>query len=143
VSVLFSNQRSAASLWVDSISAPDRIGSEASLYLVARTHGWRHTFLLLGFTGLLWVIPWLWNLSCQMRSAAGARAPALPNVVSQLEACQRNLLGISGIFCFDYYGTFSHWLPTYSWTVRHLSIVQAGFYRSLAFFIFGSLTDGG
>jgi nitrate/nitrite transporter NarK len=51
----------------------------------------------------------------------------------------RNLLGIClGFFCFDYYWyVLVTWLPDYLVTVRHLSIVQAGFYTSLAFFTFG------
>ena len=51
----------------------------------------------------------------------------------------RNLLGIClGFFCFDYYWyVLVTWLPDYLVTVRHLTIVQAGFYASLAFFTFG------
>jgi len=51
----------------------------------------------------------------------------------------RNLLGIClGFFCFDYYWyVLVTWLPDYLVTVRQLSIVQAGFYASLAFFTFG------
>ena len=51
----------------------------------------------------------------------------------------RNLLGIClGFFCFDYYWyVLVTWLPDYLVTVRQLSIVQAGFYASLAFFMFG------
>ena len=41
-------------------------------------------------------------------------------------------------FCFDYYWyVLVTWLPDYLVTVRRLSIVQAGFYASLAFFTFG------
>jgi len=51
----------------------------------------------------------------------------------------RNLLGIClGFFCFDYYWyVLVTWLPDFLVTVRHLSIVHAGFYASLAFFTFG------
>ncbi len=51
----------------------------------------------------------------------------------------RNLLGIClGFFCFDYYWyVLVTWMPDYLVTVRHLSIVQAGFYASLVFFTFG------
>jgi ACS family D-galactonate transporter-like MFS transporter len=49
------------------------------------------------------------------------------------------LLGIClGFFCFDYYWyILVTWLPDYLVTVRHLGILQAGFYASLAFLIFG------
>ncbi len=51
----------------------------------------------------------------------------------------RDLLGIClGFFCFDYYWyVLVTWLPDYLVTVRHLTIVQAGFYGSLVFFTFG------
>ena len=104
--------------------------------------GWRHTFLLLGFAGLLWVIPWLWVFPAQMRSTAARGTGASPYPTSSgswKSLLNRNLLGIClGFFCFDYYWyVLVTWLPDYLVTVRHLSIVQAGFYASLAFFIFG------
>src|SRR5262249_25235916 len=51
----------------------------------------------------------------------------------------RNLLGIClGFFCFDYYWyLLVTWLPDYLVTVRRLSIMKAGFYASLPFFVFG------
>src|SRR5438128_2503459 len=57
----------------------------------------------------------------------------------------RSLLGIRdsldiclGFVCFDYFWyVLVTWLPDLLVTVRHLSIVQAGFYASLAFFTFG------
>ncbi len=51
----------------------------------------------------------------------------------------RNLLGIClGFFCFDYYWyLLVNWLPDYLVTVRHLTILRAGFYSSLPFFVFG------
>jgi len=104
-------------------------------------HGWRHTFLLLGFAGLLWVIPWLWVFPRRMRPViSGAASPPYPtSSASWSSLLNRNLLGIClGFFCFDYYWyVLVTWLPDYFVTVRHLSIVQAGFYASLAFFIFG------
>jgi MFS transporter, ACS family, D-galactonate transporter len=110
-------------------------------------YGWRHTFLLLGFTGLLWIIPWLWVFPRRMRPATGPAA-SLPSATSapfrwsalfSRNLFNRNLLGIClGFFCFDYYWyVLVTWMPDYLVTVRHLSIVQAGFYASLVFFTFG------
>jgi ACS family D-galactonate transporter-like MFS transporter len=111
-------------------------------------YGWRHTFLLLGFTGLLWIVPWLWFFPRRMRPANGPVA-SLPSAaistpfrwsaVFSRNLFNRNLLGIClGFFCFDYYWyVLVTWLPDYLVTVRHLSVVQAGFYASLAFFTFG------
>jgi len=105
-------------------------------------HGWRYTFLLLGFTGLLWVIPWLWIFPRHMRPANRAVASppaATSSSIRWSTLLNRNLLGIClGFFCFDYYWyVLVTWLPDYLVTVRHLTIVQAGFYASLAFFTFG------
>ena len=105
-------------------------------------HGWRQTFLLLGFAGLLWIIPWLWVFPRRMQPVKNAVASPPSATRSPLRwnaLLNRNLLGIClGFFCFDYYWyVLVTWLPDYLVTVRHLSIVQAGFYASLAFFTFG------
>jgi MFS transporter, ACS family, D-galactonate transporter len=110
-------------------------------------YGWRQTFLLLGFTGLLWIIPWLWVFPRRMRPADGATSSPPPAISSRFDwralftrnLFNRNLLGIClGFFCFDYYWyVLVTWLPDYLVTVRHFSVVQAGFYASLAFFTFG------
>ena len=105
-------------------------------------YGWRHTFLLLGFAGLLWVVPWFWTFPRRM-PAANQTAVSPPSGISSpirwSALLNRNLLGIClGFFCFDYYWyVLVTWLPDYLVTVRHLSIVHAGFYASLAFFTFG------
>jgi len=105
-------------------------------------HGWRQTFLLLGFAGLLWIIPWLWVFPRRMQPVkkAVASPPSATRAPLRWNALlNRNLLGIClGFFCFDYYWyVLVTWLPDYLVTVRHLSIVQAGFYASVAFFTFG------
>ena len=105
-------------------------------------HGWRQTFLLLGFAGLLWMIPWLWVFPRRMqpvKKAVASPPSATPAPLRWSALLNRNLLGIClGFFCFDYYWyVLVTWLPDYLVTVRHLSIVQAGFYASLAFFFFG------
>lgn len=102
--------------------------------------GWRHTFVILGFTALVWIAPWFWifprrlpGINSNIASAELAWRPLARSLLN------RNLLGIClGFFCFDYYWyVLVTWLPDYLVTVRRLSIVQAGFYASLAFFTFG------
>jgi len=102
--------------------------------------GWRHTFVILGFTALVWLAPWLSIFprhSHVVNTSAGSPyATSRPIFRSLLN---RNLLGIClGFFCFDYYWyVLVTWLPDYLVTVRQLSIVRAGFYASIAFFTFG------
>ena len=102
--------------------------------------GWRRTFLILGFTALLWIAPWFGVFPRRLQAAN--TVAAISDTVRRPYArtlLSRNLLGIClGFFCFDYYWyVLVTWLPDYLVTVRHLSIVQAGFYASLAFFTFG------
>jgi len=102
--------------------------------------GWRRTFVMLGFTALVWLAPWLWVFPRRLqmlRASVPSRDVASRSVFRTM--LNRNLLGIClGFFCFDYYWyVLVTWLPDYLVTVRKLSIVQAGFYASLAFFTFG------
>jgi len=105
-------------------------------------YGWRHTFLLLGFTAMVWMVPWLWVFPRRMQVANPAVVSPAYSTTSPIRwnaLLNRNLLGIClGFFCFDYYWyVLVTWLPDYLVTVRHLSIVQTGFYGSLVFFTFG------
>jgi ACS family D-galactonate transporter-like MFS transporter len=102
--------------------------------------GWRRTFLILGFTALVWIAPWFWVFPRRLRApSTNAGAIDLPWRSLARSLLNRNLLGMClGFFCFDYYWyVLVTWLPDYLVTVRRLSIVQAGFYASLAFFTFG------
>ena len=102
---------------------------------------WRISFRLLGFAGLLWLIPWLrvtkGRLAQRPRPAALTvpRSQALRRLLTN-----RNLIGIClGFFCFDYYWyLFVTWLPDYLVTVRHFTILRAGFFSSLPYFVFGA-----
>ncbi len=103
--------------------------------------GWRVSFRLVGFSALVWVFPWLW-------ATKGRLAPT-PRVTTSSETwtralrrllTNRNLIGIClGFFCFDYYWyLFVTWLPDYLVTVRHLTILRAGFFSALPYFVFGA-----
>jgi MFS family permease len=101
--------------------------------------GWRRTFLILGFTALVWIAPWFWIFPRRLRAVSTSASIDLAGRSVGRSLLNRNLLGIClGFFCFDYYWyVLVTWLPDYLVTVRRLSIVQAGFYASLAFFTFG------
>ena len=101
--------------------------------------GWRRTFLILGFTALLWLAPWFWVFPRRLRTTRPKAATSDASSSAVRSLLNRNLIGIClGFFCFDYYWyVLVTWLPDYLVTVRQLNIVQAGFYASLAFFTFG------
>src|SRR4051794_13811855 len=102
-------------------------------------YGWRQTFLLLGFVALIWIVPWFWFFPRRLPAVERAMGFSTVPRAGWTTLLNRNLLGIClGFFCFDYYWyVLVTWLPDYLFTVRHLTIVQAGFYASLAFFTFG------
>ena len=104
-------------------------------------YGWRRMLALVGFSAMLWLIPWILiypsKLRARKRKTAGQRfsfgGAALALITN------RNLMGIClGFFCFDYYWyLLVNWLPDYLVTVRHFTILKAGFFASLPFFVFG------
>jgi MFS family permease len=105
-------------------------------------YGWRRTFAVVGFSALLWLIPWLLIAprklqSHEQRPSPSAQPATMAQVLSLLR--NRNLIGIClGFFCFDYYWyLLVTWLPDYLITVRQLTILKAGIYASLPFFVFG------
>src|SRR5215813_656924 len=67
-------------------------------------YGWRRTFLIVGFSGLLWLGPWLLATPRRLqdnsgsKSAGGTRPATIQQIRSVLQS--RNLLGIClGFFC--------------------------------------------
>jgi len=105
-------------------------------------YGWAKTFMIVGFTALLWLIPWLLLTPKRLQDPVPVRrnadrAAVLRGIRSL--ATNRNLIGIClGFFCFDYYWyLLLTWLPDYLVTVRQFTIVKAGFFASLPFVVFG------
>src|SRR5260370_2028644 len=57
--------------------------------------GWRRTFLILGFTALVWIAPWFWFFPRRLRApSTNARAIDLPWRSVGRSLLNRNLLGI-------------------------------------------------
>ncbi len=101
--------------------------------------GWRDAFRLVGFAGLLWLVPWLLATPRHIGQHPNERPrDVLLHKVLKLLA-NRNLIGIClGFFCFDYYWyLLVNWLPDYLVTVRHFTILGAGMFAALPFLIFG------
>jgi MFS family permease len=106
-------------------------------------YGWRVSFSFIGFAALVWLVPWFVTTPRDLhgradQSASTARpgfGPALTALVTN-----RNLLGVClTFFCFDYYWYFLvNWLPDYLVTGRGLTILSAGLYAALPYFVFGA-----
>jgi ACS family D-galactonate transporter-like MFS transporter len=104
-------------------------------------YGWRATFSVVGFAALLWLIPWFALTPRGLRAPARTveeRASTASSVRSLIT--NRNLVGVClGFFCFDYYWYFLvNWLPDYLVTARGLTILRAGIYAALPYFVFGA-----
>lgn len=121
------------------------VGVLAVAWLVARS-SWRPMFMLVGFLALLWIIPWLVAFP---RTLGNERQTPSHQEVSGSRKLQvtfnRNLLGSSlGFLCFGYYGyLLMTWLPDYLVEVRHLTILRAGTFASLPFFIWAIAEPAG
>jgi MFS family permease len=123
-----------------------RIGMAAGPPLVGwliSGFGWRTMTALIGFTALLWVVPWLMTFPSRIPVAHHAAPPKTSP--SLLPARQRltfnhNLLGLSlGYFCYGYFWyLLVTWLPDYLMQVRQLSVLRAGFYTGLPFLVFAA-----
>jgi len=104
-------------------------------------YGWRTTFVFVGFAALAWLLPWFAITPKELRAPADVARPPMRlrrKFVSLLT--NRNLVGVCiGFFCFDYYWYFLvNWLPDYLVTSRGLTIVKAGLFAALPYFVFGA-----
>jgi MFS family permease len=106
-------------------------------------YGWRASFSFVGFAALLWLVPWFLTAPRDLQGRADPRASTIrPGFGPTVRALvtNRNLLGIVlSFFCFDYYWYFLvNWLPDYLVTGRGLTILSAGLYAALPYFVFGA-----
>lgn len=105
-------------------------------------YGWRRMFLIVGFAGLVWLLPWMVTFPCRQHGMGNSSRPPAnaPSASARWElTLNRNLFGIClGFFCFDYYWyLLLTWLPQYFVAVRHLTIVKAGLYSALPYVFCG------
>jgi MFS transporter, ACS family, D-galactonate transporter len=106
-------------------------------------YGWRVSFSFIGFAALLWLVPWFLMTPKDLHGRADQSASTVrPGFSPALKALvtNRNLLGTClTFFCFDYYWYFLvNWLPDYLVTGRGLTILSAGLYAALPYFVFGA-----
>jgi MFS transporter, ACS family, D-galactonate transporter len=115
------------------------VGAPLIAMLIVR-FGWRKMFMLVGFSAVVWIVPWLFAAPKKFHVAGGNAGVASASPSKPRIHFNRNLLGIClGFFCFDYYWyLLVTWLPDYLVTVRHLTLVRAGFYAALPYFVFGA-----
>ncbi|MDE3179298.1 MAG: MFS transporter [Acidobacteriota bacterium] len=117
------------------------VGGLLTPWLIVR-YGWRIMFFIVGFSGLIWLIPWLLTYPRELKVSPGVsvvRHSAAPNPPRLRVTLDRNLVGIClGFFCFDYYWyLLLTWLPEYFVSARHFTIVKAGLFSALPYVFCG------
>ena len=105
-------------------------------------YGWRDTFVVVGLTAFLWLIPWFAVFPPKLTKRKERVLKQPEEHVRRrfrLTHFNRNLLGIClGFFCFDYFWYLMlTWLPDYLYEARHMSIMKAGIYAAVPYAVFG------
>jgi ACS family D-galactonate transporter-like MFS transporter len=121
-------------------------GTVLTAYL-SQKFGWRTMFMIIGFSGLVWLIPWIRLVP--RRSEIPPVVSAAPDIPSasgkQWITVNRNLLGVCiGFFCYNYrWYLLMTWLPTYLVKERGMSILGAGVLAALPYWVYASLQPVG
>ncbi|MGH7248254.1 MAG: MFS transporter, partial [Pseudomonadota bacterium] len=112
------------------------IGAAAAAYLIQR-YGWRAMFVILGTSGLVWLIPWIGLVRDDDRQleAVSARTAGTPVIPFRSVMKTPAIWGvILGTFCYNYFVFFSMtWLPAYLVERRTLSLNSMGLYTMFSF----------
>jgi len=99
--------------------------------------GWRVAFLITGIGGLVWVVAWVVFFRDLSRTpmADGVVKPKPEKLNWPVLLRNRAMLGLIGVkFTQDFLQwLFLTWIPGYLISGRHFSVLQMGFYTSLAF----------
>ena len=96
--------------------------------------GWQTAFFILGFTSLVWLIPWL--IAFPRHATTVTHASGKGNY--SFSKVDRNLLGMSlaHIGYGYYFYLMVTWLPSYLVNVRHMTLKEAGAYAVVPYLTF-------
>jgi ACS family D-galactonate transporter-like MFS transporter len=117
------------------------VGTILTAYLCEK-YGWRRMFMIIGFSGLMWLIPWsLFIPPRRQRPRAGVSVTGASVGNRGWLTWNRNLLGVCiGFFCYNYrFYLLMTWLPTYLVKDRQMTILGAGLLSALPYWIYSVL----
>ena len=102
--------------------------------LLMAIYGWRVFFMVLGFSSLVWLVPWLVWMPRGTGVAARQDPAGIPSVGAILK--QRSAwFSAIGLFCTNYIWYFLlTWLPPYLESERHFSKQRMAWVGSAAYF---------
>lgn len=113
--------------WGPAIAAP------LAAWLI-NAYGWRSMFQILGFGGLLWVIPWLLFADGGKRAVKRAAGETMDWPFRMMFRSRVIWGTLIGTFAYNYFFFFSiTWLPAFFVERRHLSLTSMGVYTMFSF----------
>ncbi len=97
--------------------------------------GWKSAFFILGFTSLIWLLPWMLSFP---RGANTAQYREIATAKGKVGTVDRNLLGvaIANVGYGYYFYLMVTWLPSYLVQMRHLPLKVAGAYAVVPYLTF-------
>ncbi|MCC6586401.1 MAG: MFS transporter [Bryobacterales bacterium] len=106
--------------------------------LLLHSYGWRAMFLIMGFGGLLWLIPWallVTDNDRQIEQQIRRESPKTADIPFTRILFSPVILGtIIGTFCYQYFVYFSMtWLPAYLKERRGLDLTNMGLFTFFSF----------
>jgi MFS family permease len=117
-------------------------GTILTAYLCER-FGWRRMFVMIGFAGLVWLIPWSLFIPPRRQRPVGqlSLTDAARPAKSPWLTWNRNLMGICiGFFCYNYrFYLLMTWLPTYLVKDRQMTILGAGVLSALPYWLYSAM----
>jgi MFS transporter, ACS family, D-galactonate transporter len=130
----------AMGLYMTGTKIASAIGTPIAAWLIM-VYSWRLMFVILGLSGLLWLIPWMFLVK-ENRPKGGQEAPpkegasaAVP--FGKIMASPVVWGSVIVNFCYMYFTFFCMtWMPAYFVEARHLSLSKMGLYT---FFSFGGM----
>jgi MFS family permease len=108
------------------------IGAPVIAALVLR-FGWKHSFFIIGFSSLVWIVPWLAAFPRNLGIPAPNRGGK-----AVFMAFDRELAALClGQLCYSYYWyLLVTWLPDYLVESRHMPLQKAGAYVMFPYLVY-------
>jgi MFS family permease len=127
----------AIGLYMTGTKIGPAIAAPLAAWLVLKAD-WRAMFVIVGFGGLLWIVPWLLMVDNDVpreRTRSLMRADPIP--FTRVLASAVTWGSVIATFCYMYFVYFCMtWMPAYFVEQRHLSLSTMGLYT---FFSFGGM----
>jgi MFS transporter, ACS family, D-galactonate transporter len=130
----------AMGLYMTGTKIASAVGTPIAAWLIV-IYGWKLMFVILGLSGLLWLIPWM-ILVKDNRPTGGQGTPVKAGTSETLPfgRIMANPVVWGSVivnFCYMYFTFFCiTWMPAYFVEERHLSLSKMGLYT---FFSFGGM----